>query len=90
MTCPAARNVPLPKGPSAMLLPRLSARLIADWKKAHRYWSVRLSGLATLLTATWAALPADLRDHFPHAQWLAVSMFALIGLSRILAQAPRP
>jgi|KBSSwiS6_1023812.scaffolds.fasta_scaffold05428_4 hypothetical protein len=75
-----------------MLFPRLRlrpSRLIADWKKAHRYWSVRLSGLATILTATWAALPADLRDRFPHSQWVAVGLFLLIGLSRIVAQEPR-
>ena len=74
-----------------MHFPRLKlsgSRLIADWTKAHRYWSVRLSGLATILTATWAALPADLRDQFPHSQWVAVGLFLLIGLSRIVAQEP--
>jgi hypothetical protein len=70
-------------------------KLIADWKKFHRMWSVRLSAI---VTAIWAYLlaspetmlavlnqiPADMRAWLP--SFVPVALFVLVMLARITHQ----
>lgn len=70
-------------------------KLIADWKKFHRMWSVRLSAI---VTAIWAYLlaspetmlavlnqiPADMCAWLP--SFVPVALFALVTFARITHQ----
>jgi hypothetical protein len=60
---------------------RFRARLIADVRRAHRLWSVRLSALGAGLSAAWTALPPDTAG-----QWIGLALFLAIGLARIVDQ----
>jgi len=71
-------------------LHRLRPKLIAQWRRAHRLWSVRLSALGMALSGAWTAMPPDLRAHIPAPEWVGLALFALIAASRIIAQAERP
>lgn len=62
------------------------ARLIADVRRAHRLWSVRLSALGAGLSAAWTALPPDTRLSLPAGQWIGLALFLAIGLARIVDQ----
>ena len=65
---------------------RIRARLIDDLRRAHRFWSVRLSALGAAFSAAWIALPADTRALVPGAQWIGLGLFLAIGLARLLHQ----
>ncbi|MGF7168723.1 hypothetical protein FHS91_000378 [Sphingobium xanthum] len=65
---------------------RFRARLIADVRRAHRLWSVRLSALGAGLSAAWTALPPDTRLSLPAGQWIGLALFLAIGLARIVDQ----
>jgi hypothetical protein len=65
---------------------RCQARLIADVRRAHRLWSVRLSALGAGLSAAWTALPPDTRLAMPAGQWIGLALFLAIGLARIIDQ----
>jgi hypothetical protein len=51
-------------------------RLVADWKRAHRWFSTRAMAASAAVQLAWVGLPESLRSHIP--QWL-VSLLA-IGL----------
>lgn len=65
---------------------RLRARLIDDWRRAWRFWSVRLSVLSAVLMGGWQALPPELRADLPYANQVAVGLFLLVALSRLAQQ----
>ena len=65
---------------------RIRARLIADLRAAHRFWSVRLSAMGIALSAAWAALPPDTRLAVPGAHWIGLALFLTIALSRLVDQ----
>lgn len=65
---------------------RIRARLIDDLRRAHRFWSVRLSAVGATFSAAWIALPADTRVLLPGAQWIGLALFIAIGLARLLHQ----
>jgi hypothetical protein len=54
------------------------AHLVPEWRKAHRFISVRAAALNVALLATWATLPDDLKNYLP--RWLlpVVALFILI------------
>lgn len=67
--------------------------LIDDWKKAHRYWSVRLNsagialmGLAGIVSEAWNSMPSDLRQAVPYAQGIAMGLFILGLVARVVKQ----
>ena len=71
----------------------MNLRLIEDWRRAHRFASVRLSGGAALLFGAgpalfdaWRAVPDDLKDALPHgwARWIATGGFLLILAARMV------
>lgn len=68
------------------MIERFKTRLIEDWRKAYKLWSVRLSLLGGALMAAWPTIPQDIRDDIPGQRWIACGMFALVILSRLVAQ----
>lgn len=78
---------------------KIKPRLIPDWRKAWRLWSVRLNalGLAILgwvqfdpvaALAVWNMMPAPVRDVLP-SNFIALAglaLFALSMLARIVRQ----
>jgi hypothetical protein len=65
---------------------RVQARLIADARRAHRYWSVRLCALGAGFSTGWIALPADMRAAIPGGPWISLLMFLAIALARVADQ----
>ena len=74
-------------------------RLIDDWRKFHRFWSVRLSLLGSGILAAffaypeamlhvWGLLPADLKTFVPakYAPLIPVSIIISGVLARIIKQ----
>lgn len=72
-------------------------RLIENWRRAHRLWSVRLNAAGAVVMAAalsapdalaqaWAALPADLRGIVPHADAIALALFVAGFAARIVHQ----
>lgn len=57
-------------------------RLIPDWRRAWRYFSVQADVLAVAVSGAWLAVPDDLRAAVPH-QWLAIAALALAALGII-------
>jgi hypothetical protein len=71
--------------------------MIADWRRAWRLWSVRVSALGSLIfalllaapdqvLAIWSALPPELQAMIPNSRELG--LFLLVGstIARILKQ----
>lgn len=68
-------------------------KLIDEWRQARKWASVRLSALGALIMllaewagSSWNALPADLRAHIPHADTIALVLFLMIPLARVLTK----
>jgi hypothetical protein len=77
-------------------------RLIPDWKKCHRFWSVRISALGAAIMGLftiwpdsalqlWAAMPDEVRTLIPHriVSGLAAFVFVMTTASRIVKQRPK-
>ncbi|WP_024302242.1 hypothetical protein [Pseudogulbenkiania sp. MAI-1] len=58
-------------------------RLIDNWKRAHRLWSVRLTALVAFITALEALQP-QLAAVLP-AHWYGWAML-VIGVARVIKQ----
>lgn len=70
-------------------------KLIENWRKFHKLWSVRISAIAT---AVWACLltspetmlavlnqiPADMRSWLP--SFIPIALFALVTFARVVRQ----
>lgn len=70
-------------------------KLIENWRKVHKLWSVRISAAASI---AWAALlaspetmlnvlnsiPADMRAWLP--SFLPIALFALVTFARLVHQ----
>ena len=65
---------------------RLKARLIADWRRAYRLWSVRLSALGLAIMSAWPSIPQEVRELIPGQRWIAAAMFAAVILGRLVNQ----
>lgn len=70
-------------------------KLIDNWRKAHRLWSVRISAMATALWAYLLAspetmlavlnqIPADMRAWLP--SFIPIALFALVTFARVVRQ----
>jgi hypothetical protein len=53
-------------------------RLVAEWRGAWRWFSVQAMALVAAVQAAWAAMPDDMRRHFPHALVTALSVGMLL------------
>jgi len=56
----------------------LEGRLVAEWKSAWRWFSLQAMALTAAIQAAWAALPDDLKQHFPARIVTAVSILLLL------------
>ena len=72
---------------------KIEARLIAEWRSAWRYWSVKLNGVGVLLlgatetvSGAWNSMPADLRAALPFMQKVALALFIAGLVARFVAQ----
>lgn len=61
-------------------------KLIDNWRKAHKLWSVRIQAAGAIVTGAWASIPADLRDHLPYLGHLAAGLFVAGIASRLISQ----
>lgn len=67
-------------------------KLVDDWRRAWRWSSVRLSALGALLFGLvevaqqgWIGLPDEIRARIPHGDGVAIVIFVLIPLLRIVS-----
>lgn len=65
-------------------------RLVPDWHRAARWWSVRLAALQLALLQGWTMLPDDLKAAVPGPLMAkAASAIALLTIvARVVAQDP--
>lgn len=68
------------------MLDRIRNRLIDDWCRAWRFWSIRLVTIQTVFMASWTALPPDLRAQLPHLNMIAMGLALLTGLAVVTKQ----
>lgn len=61
-------------------------RLIENWRKAHKLWSVRLIALQATLLSTWVALPSDMREMLPYANTIAAAVAVATLVARLIQQ----
>lgn len=62
-------------------------KLVSDWKKAYKWFSVQANLIALALPAAWTALPDDFQNAIPGGVVTAMSAAALIALvGRIVDQ----
>jgi hypothetical protein len=54
-------------------------RLVDDWKRAHRWITMRVSAGAVALATGWTAVPQEWRDAIP--KWVLVLAFAAYALT---------
>lgn len=65
--------------------------LIEDWKQSWKFASTRINvvglltmGAAEFLGQAWSGLPSEIKDHIPHATTIAIILFALSMVGRII------
>ena len=70
----------------------MKLKLIDEWRQAHKFSSVRLSGLMAVMLGAgpalldaWREIPDDLKEALPHgwARWIATAGFVLVTLARM-------
>lgn len=69
----------------------MKLHLVDDWKRAHRWFTMRLSALALALVPVWALIPQEWRDSVP--KWVLLALFggyamAIMG-GRVVKQKPK-
>lgn len=65
--------------------------LVPDWRLAWKWASIRINalglllmGVAEILSQSWVSLPPALQQKIPHASSIAMALFALGMIGRIL------
>ncbi len=56
-------------------------RLVDEWRTAWRWFSLQAMALVVAVQGAWAAIPDDLRQHFP--TWLVTAVSVGLLLVRI-------
>jgi hypothetical protein len=70
---------------------RFLPSLVPDWKRAHRWFTVRLAVLVALLSGVSASLPAIAAEIPPKLyHWIVFGLAIAIGFGRVIAQTPNP
>ena len=52
--------------------------LVEEWRSAWRWFSLQAMALTAAIQAAWAAIPDDLKQHFPARLVTAVSIGLLL------------
>ena len=67
--------------------------LINDWRKAWKFWSIQLNALglvilscADIINQAWATLAPTLSHHIPHAKTIAITLFVIAIIARLIPQ----
>jgi hypothetical protein len=61
--------------------------LVAEWRRAWRWFSLQAMVLSGVAQAAWEALPDDLKQYLPHGLGLALSLTLLaLGIGGRLIQ----
>lgn len=65
-------------------------RLVEEWRGAWRWFSLQAMALTAAIQAAWAAMPDELRAHFPARIVTAVSVgLLLLGIGGRLVKQKR-
>lgn len=65
-------------------------KLVSEWKKAYRWFSVQIMGLIAAIGLAWPLMPEDLKSHVPENVLPIISVLAFVGiLSRVVKQGPK-
>lgn len=66
-------------------------KLVADWKRAWRWFSVQAMVVSTAILSTWAVLPADMKAKLPDELGLyaAIATLVLGVVGRLVDQGPK-
>lgn len=65
-------------------------KLIENWKRAYRMYSVQVMGFIVALGAAWPLIPDDLKSHLPADMLPYISVLALLGIVfRLVKQEPK-
>lgn len=66
-------------------------KLIDEWRKAWKWFSVQAMGLAIALQGAWAAVPDSLQSAVPHGIVTGVTMTLLVlGIAGRLVDQTKP
>ena len=68
-------------------------KLIDDWKKLHKMWSVQAAAAAATVQTTWLTLPDFVKGHLPAVSETVVSymvavLLVLVPILRAVSQTP--
>lgn len=62
-------------------------KLVSDWKRAYRWFSVQAMGVIAAIGLAWPLMPDDLKAYLPEDILPVISLLAFIGiLSRVVKQ----
>lgn len=62
-------------------------KLVSEWKKAYRWFSVQIMGLIAAIGIAWPLMPDDLKAYVPENVLPIISVLAFVGiLSRVVKQ----
>jgi len=66
-------------------------KLVPDWRRAWRWYSVNCPMLAVALLGTWATLPEKMQDSFTplQLQCMAIGLIVLGVGGRLIDQSPK-
>jgi len=69
----------------------MKIELVEDWRRAHRWLSVRLMALGVALQSAWPLVPDDVKSHLPSWLFSSLSIGILIAAvaGRLVQQAPK-
>lgn len=71
-------------------------KLVDDWKSSWKFASVQWSALGILMVTvsdvvhqTWVQIPPEVQDKIPHSSSIALVLFGLTMIGRILQIKPK-
>jgi hypothetical protein len=65
-------------------------KLIEDWKKAYRWFSIQLFAVIGAIGLAWPLMPADLKAYLPADILPYLSAAAFLGIiARVVQQGPK-
>ena len=67
-------------------------KIVPDWRKSWRWFSMQAMAVSTAILATWAVLPADLKAKLPEDVGLVAAIVSLVAgmVGRLVDQGAKP